>query len=106
MLTFQICLFWFAWTANRTSWVSPVIASGFFGLGLTWMFMPFLTYLPHAYPEYAASVLASNDFVRSMMGEFPFPPFTHRSKVIGDEMITDQCKVLVCLLPPSHCLET
>lgn len=30
--------------------------------------MPFLTYLPHAYPEYMASVLASNDFVRSMMG--------------------------------------
>ena len=31
-------------------------------------FMPFLTYLPHAYPQYAASVLASNDFFRSMMG--------------------------------------
>ena len=30
--------------------------------------MPFLTYLPQAYPAYAASVLASNDFVRSMMG--------------------------------------
>ncbi len=40
-----------------------------FGLGVTWMFMPFLTYLPHAYPQYAASVLASNDFVRSMFGE-------------------------------------
>jgi len=65
---FPICLFWFAWTANRTLWISPVIASSFFGLGTTWMFMPFLTYLPHCYPQYAASVLASNDFVRSMMG--------------------------------------
>jgi len=65
---FPICLFWFAWTSNRTHWISPVIASGFFGLGTTWMFMPFLTYLPHAYPTSAASVLASNDFVRSMMG--------------------------------------
>lgn len=65
---FPICLFWFAWTSNRTLWISPVIAQSFFGLGATWMFMPFLTYLPHAYPEYAASVLASNDFVRSMMG--------------------------------------
>lgn len=34
--------------------------------GLT---LAILTYLPHCYPEYAASVLASNDFVRSMMGE-------------------------------------
>jgi len=65
---FPICLFWFAWTANRTLWISPVIASAFFGLGTTWMFMPFLTYLPHCYPQHAASVLASNDFVRSMMG--------------------------------------
>jgi len=32
------------------------------------MFLPFLTYLPQAYPEYAASVLASNDFVRSAFG--------------------------------------
>jgi hypothetical protein len=36
---FPICLFWFGWTANRTHWISPVIASGFFGLGTTWMFM-------------------------------------------------------------------
>ena len=66
----QICLFWFAWTANRTSWVSPVVASAFFGLGATWSFMPILTYLPHTYPEYVASVLASNDFFRSMLGEW------------------------------------
>ncbi|KAK4686128.1 MFS transporter, DHA1 family, multidrug resistance protein, partial [Tremellales sp. Uapishka_1] len=65
---FPICLFWFAWTSNRTHWISPIIAASFFGIGATWMFMPFLTYLPHAYPKEAASVLASNDFFRSMMG--------------------------------------
>lgn len=65
---FPICLFWFAWTANRTLWISPVIASSFFGLGATWAFMPILTYLPNAYPAVAASVLASNDFFRSMLG--------------------------------------
>lgn len=65
---FPICLFWFGWTANRTHWISPVIASSFFGLGTSWMFLPALSYLPGAYPKYAASVLASNDFVRSMMG--------------------------------------
>ncbi|WWC72328.1 uncharacterized protein I206_106290 [Kwoniella pini CBS 10737] len=65
---FPISLFWFAWSANRTHWIVPIISAAFFGMGTTWMFMPFLTYLPHAYPEYAASVLASNDFFRSMMG--------------------------------------
>ena len=34
---FPICLFWFAWTSNRTHWVSPVVASSFFGIGITWM---------------------------------------------------------------------
>ena len=60
--------------------------------------MPFLSYLPHgppvrlspvlmltgssAYPEYAASVLASNDFFRSMLGMMIRPP-EHQKKVDG-----------------------
>jgi len=67
-LTLQICLFWFGWTANRTHWISPTIASAIFGLADCWSFMPYLSYLATAYPKYAASALASNDFVRSMMG--------------------------------------
>ncbi|WWC95034.1 hypothetical protein V866_001886 [Kwoniella sp. B9012] len=67
-ICFPVSLFWFAWSANRTHWIVPVLSAVAFGMGTTWMFMPFLTYLPHAYPEYAASVLASNDFFRSMMG--------------------------------------
>ncbi|WVF68833.1 hypothetical protein IAT40_003606 [Kwoniella sp. CBS 6097] len=67
-ICFPVSLFWFAWSANRTHWIAPVLSAVVFGMGTTWMFMPFLTYLPHAYPEYAASVLASNDFFRSMMG--------------------------------------
>ncbi|KAK4053182.1 GTPase-activating protein [Microbotryomycetes sp. JL201] len=65
---YPICLFWFAWSANRTSWVAPVIATSFFGIGTTLMFMGVLSYLPDAYPKYVASVLASNDFQRSMIG--------------------------------------
>lgn len=65
---YPICLFWFAWSANRTHWASPMIASGLFGLADCWSFMPYLNYLTVAYPRYAASALASNDFVRSMMG--------------------------------------
>lgn len=30
--------------------------------------MPYLSYLAAAYPDHAASALASNDFVRSLMG--------------------------------------
>ena len=39
--------------------------------------MPILTYLPHTYPKYAASVLASNDFFRSMMGAYLSGSETH-----------------------------
>jgi DHA1 family multidrug resistance protein-like MFS transporter len=65
---YPICLFWFAWSANRTHWIVPVLASGVFGLADCWSFMPFLSYLTVAYPQYVASAQASNDFVRSMMG--------------------------------------
>lgn len=65
---YPVCLFWFAWTANRTHWISPTLASGVFGLADCWSFMPYLNYFTVAYPRYAASALASNDFVRSMMG--------------------------------------
>ena len=30
-------LFWFGWTAVRTHWISPVLASAMFGLGTSWM---------------------------------------------------------------------
>lgn len=33
----QISLFRFAWTANKTQWISPVISGSFFGMGMTWM---------------------------------------------------------------------
>lgn len=65
---YPVCLLWFGWSANRTHWISPVIASGVFGLADCWSFMPYLSYLAAAYPKYAASALASNDFVRSIMG--------------------------------------
>lgn len=65
---YPICLFWFAWSANRTHWISPVISAAFFGLADCLSFMPYLSYLCVAYPDYVASAQASNDFVRSIMG--------------------------------------
>ncbi|WWC62463.1 uncharacterized protein I303_105059 [Kwoniella dejecticola CBS 10117] len=62
------CILWFAWTANKVHWIAPVLSGIPFGMASTLIFNPFLTYLPYAYPQYAASALASNDFFRSMMG--------------------------------------
>nr|XP_019012661.1 uncharacterized protein I206_02156 [Kwoniella pini CBS 10737]OCF51442.1 hypothetical protein I206_02156 [Kwoniella pini CBS 10737] len=62
------CILWFSWSAVRTHWIVPVLSSIPFGMASTLIFNPFLTYLPYAYPQYAASALASNDFFRSMMG--------------------------------------
>lgn len=78
-------------TNARTSYWSPIIASSFFRIGTSLMFQAALNYLPgannsklsrpavqmltrnaDAYPRFVASVLASNDFTRSMSaGAFP-----------------------------------
>jgi len=52
----------------------PIIGSGFFSVGSILLFNSVLNYLPDAYPEYAASVLAGNDLFRSSFGA-GFPLF-------------------------------
>lgn len=52
----------------------PIIGSSFFSFGTFLLFNSVLNYLPDAYPEYAASVLAGNDFMRSSFGA-AFPLF-------------------------------
>lgn len=70
-----ICLFWFGWSARPSiHWIMPIIGSGFFSIGTFLLFNSVLNYLPDAYPEYAASVLAGNDFMRSSFGA-GFPLF-------------------------------
>ncbi|KDQ57708.1 hypothetical protein JAAARDRAFT_130834 [Jaapia argillacea MUCL 33604] len=72
-----ICLFWFGWTSQASiHWIVPIIGSGFFGLGTFWLFQAVLNYLGDAYPRYAASVLAGNDFFRSSFGA-AFPLFAN-----------------------------
>lgn len=46
----------------------PIIGSGFFSIGAFMLFSAVLNYLPDAYPESAASVLAGNDLMRSSFG--------------------------------------
>lgn len=70
-----ISLFWFGWTSRESiHWISPIIASSFFSIGTFLLFNSVLNYLGDAYPEYAASVLAGNDFFRSSFGA-GFPLF-------------------------------
>jgi len=70
-----ICLFWFGWTSRASvHWIVPIIGSSFFTVGAFLLFNSVLNYLGDAYPEYAASVLAGNDFIRSSFGA-GFPLF-------------------------------
>jgi len=70
-----ICLFWFGWTSRASiHWIVPIIGSSFFSIGTFLLFNSVLNYLPDAYPEHAASVLAGNDFMRSSFGA-GFPLF-------------------------------
>lgn len=60
-------IFWFGWTGNFQSvhWIVPIIASGLFSAGGILIFNAVFTYQGRAYPKYAASALAANDFMRS-----------------------------------------
>ncbi|KAH8434334.1 MFS transporter [Aspergillus melleus] len=70
-----ICLFWFGWSARPgIHWIMPIVGSGFFSVGAFILFNCVLNYLPDAYPNYAASVLAGNDLFRSAFGA-GFPLF-------------------------------
>ena len=64
-----ICLFWFGWSARpNIHWIMPIIGSSYFSIGTFILFNSVLNYLGDAYPEYAASVLAGNDLMRSSFG--------------------------------------
>jgi len=70
-----ICLFWFGWTSRpAVHWIVPIIGSSFFTIGAFLLFNSVLNYLGDAYPQYAASVFAGNDFMRSSFGA-GFPLF-------------------------------
>lgn len=70
-----ICLFWFGWTSRADiHWIVPIIGTSWFSVGAFLLFNAVLNYLSDAYPEYAASVLAGNDFLRSCLGA-GFPLF-------------------------------
>ncbi|KAJ5774494.1 hypothetical protein N7457_009390 [Penicillium paradoxum] len=61
---------WFAWTCSPASihWIAPLLAGIPFGAGNTGVFIYASNYLTHSYGMYAASALAGNSVIRSVLG--------------------------------------
>ncbi|KAL8782573.1 MAG: hypothetical protein Q9213_005251 [Squamulea squamosa] len=72
-ILFAIGLFWFGWTANPPHhWILPVIAAAFIGTGFNVIFQQCINFLVDTYGLYAASALAANTFLRSILASaFP-----------------------------------
>jgi len=65
----------FAWTSFRSvHWIVPIIASGFFGLGIFIVILSILNYIVDSYQTYSASALAGVILVRNVVGA-GFPLF-------------------------------
>ncbi|KAJ9635005.1 hypothetical protein H2204_005960 [Knufia peltigerae] len=65
---FSAGLFWFGWTADpKYSWALPSVAAGFIGAGFNITFQQCLNYLADTYGPLAASAMAANTFLRSLL---------------------------------------
>ena len=63
-----IGLFLFGWTANvHVHWIASVIGIGIYTFGVFIVLQCIFLYVPLTYPQYAASLFASNDFARSAL---------------------------------------
>ena len=62
-------VFVYGWTADKhVFWLVPILGTGVVGIGLLATFMPIQTYLVDAFTIYAASALAANTVLRSLVG--------------------------------------
>ncbi|CBQ69314.1 related to FLR1-Putative H+ antiporter involved in multidrug resistance [Sporisorium reilianum SRZ2] len=72
-----VSLFGFGWTSRADiHWIVPIVFSALLLPGVFLLFQSLLVYLPMSYPQYAASVLAANDLIRSSIAA-AFPLFGH-----------------------------
>lgn len=66
-----IGLFWYGWSAEKkVHWIMPIIGTGWVGLGMIAMFMSIQTYFVDCFTVYAASAIAANTVLRSLVGAF------------------------------------
>lgn len=64
-----ITFFWYGWcTHYHVHWASAVISLIPYGFGIVGIFLPITTYLVDCYPMYAASAIAANTVLRSLVG--------------------------------------
>jgi MFS family permease len=64
-----VTFFWYGWTTNAADhWASAVFALFPFAVGIIGVFLPITTYLVDCYPMYAASAIAANTVLRSLVG--------------------------------------
>ena len=91
----------FGWSARKgVHWVVPIVGSSFFGAAIVLITYTILNYLPDAYPFYAASVLAGNEFFRSTASAV-FPLFaTAMYKNLGIGPASSLLAGLSCLFIP------
>ncbi|PLN84872.1 MFS general substrate transporter [Aspergillus taichungensis] len=62
-------LFIYGWTAQyAVHWIAPIVGTGVFGFGMLLAFMPVQVYLVQTYTVFAASAIASNTVLRSLLG--------------------------------------
>jgi multidrug resistance protein len=70
-MVIPIGLFWYGWSAEaHIHWIMPIIGTMWVGLGLLATFMPIQTYLVDAFTIHAASAIAANTVLRSLVGAF------------------------------------
>ncbi|KAM0263366.1 hypothetical protein ACHAQJ_001222 [Trichoderma viride] len=77
-----IGVFIFAWTArSNVHWMPSIVGVGINNAGQFFILQPVFMYLTMTYPQYAASLMAANDFARSALATGAIlvsrPMFTH-----------------------------
>ncbi|PRP80763.1 hypothetical protein PROFUN_11503, partial [Planoprotostelium fungivorum] len=74
-ILYPVGIFWFAWTSTpEYHWILPVLASAVIGAGFIVIFQQSMSYLIDTYLQFAASVTASQTFLRSLLAA-GFPLF-------------------------------
>lgn len=64
-----VTFFWYGWSAEfKVHWMSSIMSLVPFGMGMMGLFLPITTYLVDCYPMYAASAMAANTELRSLVG--------------------------------------
>ncbi|POY72513.1 hypothetical protein BMF94_4339 [Rhodotorula taiwanensis] len=94
-------LFAFAWTTlPHVHWIASMVFSVFFGFSMVAIFLSMLTYLVDAYLLMAASALAANAVLRSLVG-FAFPLFTRQMfSKLGNQWALTLIAFLALIMAP------